>query len=78
MAGMSRDTQHQSLVAGVARLVAPAAPVAAAQPFAYDGFIGAPMSIEANQVWLRTWDLQSADAVKHTHRPTRRPSERSP
>jgi hypothetical protein len=85
MGTMSCDTQHQGLMAGVACLAAPApsqvpsAPVAA-EPFAIAGFgfIGAPMSIHADQAWLKTWDLRSAYAVNHTHRPTRRPLERSP
>jgi hypothetical protein len=82
MGSMSRDTMHQGLMAGVARpsAPAPAAPVAA-EPFAFaafNGFIGAPMSITADQAWLQTWDLRSAYSVKHTHRPTRRPLERSP
>jgi hypothetical protein len=77
MGTMSRDTQHQSLVAGAARLGAPAAPVAAG-PFAFAGVIGIPMSIHAHQAWHKTWKLRPAYSVNHTDRPTPRPLERSP
>jgi hypothetical protein len=78
MATMTRDTQHQGLPAGVARLAAPAALVAAAEPFAFAGLFDIPKSIQAHQAWQKMWELRPAYSVNHTDRTIPRPLERSP
>jgi hypothetical protein len=70
---MTCGTQHLSPEAGAAR-----SSVCAAPGLKLGTFHGFGMFHQANQAWMKGWNVRTAYSVIPSDRPTRRPLERSP